>query len=795
MGLRLTFRLYLESDYHVGAGHRLGTEGDSALLRDGDQRPAIRGSTLRPLLRDGLRRLLSSNAMSRHGRRCVASGQEGDDPVPYCESDPCPACLIFGSPARAGQWRVSSAKPVDASRVSKEVRPDWGGQLAYHVRVSPRERRAEPAKLFSREEGDSRLQFEFTAECSQADTGALKQAALLVASARMVRELGAGRRRGRGQCHIDLIRATDSNGVDIAMSGDDSVSPTDRWLSEFERQWLQAAAATTTAGTMADTPAVPRLGSAGARQRYQVIFRTEEPILIAQRAEAANEFESISYIPGGVLLGAIAACAVSRFDVSTESPEARAVFAELFRRGRVRFPMLYPCRVEGERLVPAIPFALDLVTCSLKPGYPGEGHGVWIAGSRKDCAQCGNSKLMDMPGKFIALHPRIRVDVQQRVELHNRINPRTGRVAMRDLFAYRMLEAGHYFTGEIECDLETWETMQEMADLPALGEAAEMRLGKATGRGHGRVSFVIADAGEMPMWIGASFENRCPAAVREVSLTLLTDAILVDAWGRGYGDVWEWLRGELKMTEESLVRRAGAWKSVDGFNGVLGLPRWRDTAVKAGSTVTFHLPEGEAGAAIRTMLQMWEMDGIGLRRHEGFGRIAVNHPAFTLDGFAESPDATPIPAALLTPDAAADDTISVEQAFRNECKKLFGEVNEDDFSPDKGPFCGVARLIWAEAIHGEQAVRSRIKQLEKPESVIDSAVVKKALEARDKEKRLDNKGRKGRERIEKWLDELKSCIEDQERYRRHAARLWTMGLRMMAETIGDMACRGQTEGR
>lgn len=54
MTIRLSFEIQMESDYHVGAGQRAGLTVDSALLRDYDQAPILRGTILAGLLRDGL---------------------------------------------------------------------------------------------------------------------------------------------------------------------------------------------------------------------------------------------------------------------------------------------------------------------------------------------------------------------------------------------------------------------------------------------------------------------------------------------------------------------------------------------------------------------------------------------------------------------------------------------------------------------------------------------------------------------------------------------------------------------
>ena len=62
----LVFRIALKSNYHLGAGYGKGFGVDSALSREDDRRPVIRGTTLCGLLRDGARRLLQLPAMEKY---------------------------------------------------------------------------------------------------------------------------------------------------------------------------------------------------------------------------------------------------------------------------------------------------------------------------------------------------------------------------------------------------------------------------------------------------------------------------------------------------------------------------------------------------------------------------------------------------------------------------------------------------------------------------------------------------------------------------------------------------------
>ena len=114
MTLTLTFEIALLSDYHIGAGHGLGPTVDSALYRDVDGRPVIRGTTVNGLLRDGLYRLLQLEPLHSDDRvKCKASGLRAGDQVPeYCgqflpAAEVCPVCRVFGSPHTPKRWRIS----------------------------------------------------------------------------------------------------------------------------------------------------------------------------------------------------------------------------------------------------------------------------------------------------------------------------------------------------------------------------------------------------------------------------------------------------------------------------------------------------------------------------------------------------------------------------------------------------------------------------------------------------------------------------------------------------------------
>jgi CRISPR-associated protein Csx10 len=212
MTLTLTFEITLRSDYHVDAGHGLGFGVDAALQRDADGVPVIRGSNVVGLLRGGLERLAALSPLKEY--------EKDEDGLPE---------RLFGTAEKPKRWYFSSARPVDLEQPLPQNA--WhpghdGAQQVTRVRVNPRTRRAKPHQLFSQEMGDARLGFRFRATCHAADDAALDEAALLVATARYVRQLGGSRRRGAGECVIHLIEV---DGADVTEAG---------FLQRFREAWL-----------------------------------------------------------------------------------------------------------------------------------------------------------------------------------------------------------------------------------------------------------------------------------------------------------------------------------------------------------------------------------------------------------------------------------------------------------------------------------------------------------------------------------------------------------------------------
>ncbi|ADG06919.1 RAMP superfamily CRISPR-associated protein [Kyrpidia tusciae] len=685
--LTLTFEIEWISNYHVGAGHGKGFGVDSALLRDPDRTPILRGSMLAGLLRDGTCRLLQVIPSKKNSTGDVVD-------------------RLFGSPAQEKSWRISSAGPT--TRFVQDSSTRW------RVRIDPRTRRSEPHKLFSQEEGVAGQTFRFTVTSPYSDEVALDEAALLVAAARFVRESGRSRRRGLGECVIHLV---DVVGADTGKPRDESW---EEWLlKRFERVWLHGEphGERRTGMTVRHAwPSAEKGREEGkekredrTRVRLRMIAYLDEPLLIAQRAAAGNRYDTQTHISGNVILGALATLAARRNNMS--DPATYRDFVALFLRGKMRCSMLYPAYYHNDYLYPTIPAPYGLLTCSVVP-FRGDdvGHGVFPAWKQeKDrCPVCGSR--LEPVGQYVVYHQNVGTLLPERfTEMHIRIDPNSQRVAPGNLYSYSVLGAGQYFLGEIQLSGEKW--WHRLQERTGIGEtrAFTLWLGKARQRGYGKVTGWLERIDSQPfLWVPWPLDRRVKDPSQPLTLTFLTDAIVTHTWGQqAAGISEEWLNRLLGVEKVVLHEVYARTKVVDGFNAVLGLPRWRDMALAAGTTVVFQLPDPPGDWAAR--LQRLEDGGIGIRRHEGFGRVAFNHPLFEERLSAEG-------VIRLQKDMRLRKPSEPDLFHRFWEERLDKAFSPDCFKGQEARLTGLARWLYANRNESPAALAARMNEIGQPAS-------------------------------------------------------------------------------
>ena len=806
MSIRLDFEIALCSDYHVGAGYGLGSAVDSALLRDADNIPVMRGTMLNGLLRQGLYDLLQLPILENK-QKCQQSGKNVT--TTYCgqwhsTEDPCPICAVFGSPSHMKRWRFSSARPAELitpQRNHKNWHPgETAAQINTRVRVNPRTRRAANNQLFSQETGDGRLRFRFSVDCLAEDAAAWAEAEWLVAAARMVRHLGSARRRGRGECEISLVKI-----APILAEAQSTI------LDRFAAR-LQGRPPVINLAPHPQITPLPKI-TAAVHQPYRlrVWMRLDEPLLVSRRADTGNQFETVQSIPGTVLRGALAWRIAHRFGAKLDNPADPIYqdFVTLLFSDAVRFSSLLPLGIDPaspNQAYLSIAAPKDLVTCELHPGYSEggqHGHEVWSKTNDESpeyCPHCHSESTgekvqvgVESLDNFITLNRGgLRSDRQPRqsVEMHISVNPVSGRVKGGELFGFVTLDAGQYFMGEIVCaDKDTWTTLRQMTGLKDGQEVNTLRIGKASRRGHGKVSVICTESTHSP-WHGADLAIRVTDP-EQVIVTLLSDTIIVDDWGRAaQGFANDWLHQELGLPQSATVQvfTERAFSTVRGFqsfNAKLGLPKYRDTVLAAGSTTLLQF-KGIDLAALQDLLRAAETKGIGLRRNEGFGVVAFNHAVHQgkwSEGFLNVPDGLSLETNLKT------HKLTKLRDFEKEWGQILDNIDTKRFA--QSPLEASARILQTTSGKNAALATERLEHLGEQTQVLTSA-----LKGRDKTNFYkEGDGEPGMKIALDHLKKLETLIQEQEGFvPEDEWQLWKIGMERLAERIAGPARQKTLKG-
>lgn len=816
MTVRLEFCLTLHSDYHIGAGYGRGSSIDSALQRDRDGVPVIRGTTLTGLLRDALQRLASLTPLAGKLRSPLPPESTN---LPSQSNRPIQAAdQLFGAPQMPKRWTISSARPVTLL-TPQVTAPINGAHAAAHVRVHPATRRAEARKLFVREEADQRWEFAFTVESIRPDVDTLQEAALLTAAARMIEHVGAGRRRGRGRCSIRLEQIV---GWDLPAT---TPVAQDALLQVFDDYWLQGKPAPFL------PPNKPALktdhqATTKAERRLLLLVRADEPILLSKRAAAGNQFETLDYIPGFVLRGTLATMAAARSQLDQQQSDAYQEFVRLFYRDGLICSNLLPTQYEKSSVYPTIAAPEDLFFSEQHPKDKKleDGDRAPILARQaahsdfKQSVGADSLKLEPTSSRFITVKQAAEFHrVEHCDEMHVTIDELTGRALDANLFGYVALAAGQYWLGEIVCkDESDWHNLRAMTGLPELTEESSrddrkfsplfsLRFGKAQRRGYGKVSAMLIEAPAQDPWRALPFDQRFTDVIKPFTLTLLSDAIVIDEWGRAQqGFDAKWLSkalgfavqiDEAQGQPDPQSGRAMPYqlafaqpRLVDTFNNHFGLPRSRDLALRSGSAVTLKITEQALSAqAITKRLETIETTGIGLRRNEGFGRVVINHPIYQNVCAAVDRNSQFVPDALRHLDDFRKTSIGSEEKWQQDWLQHLEERTEELASFKRSEFAGLMRELASGQIDSLAAAEQLLHKYGSPEK---DDLFKENTFYRQKPNSFAVGQKFAREIA--FLRQLFRSLEEQTQVEEKRQR-WQIGSRILADCIGQEIAK--EEGR
>lgn len=334
-------------------------------------------------------------------------------------------------------------------------------------------------------------------------------------------------------------------------------------------------------------------------------LRLLEPVLISQIAGGEeNSAIGLYFVPGSAVRGVLADRYLQRHP--TADPGSDPTFRQLFLDGSVCFLNAYPWREETRTLPTPLSWMAekewaerDAATVYDWARYPDQRLEHPKAPAGTFCSVTENEAALCSPTRHINVHITL-----------NNVNERTD---ANQVYRYEALAADEVLGGAIIVDDPALARL--LAELLTVGD---LSLGGAHLAGYGRAQ--VLDSAEDAHWKEYAAEET--PSDQELVVTLLSDAVVRGPSGQYDGDVNAALAALLGNTSLRPLRVFERIHQVGGYNRKWSLPLPQAWAAQMGSVYVY--PAGTFDPAQSATVVS---NGIGERRAEGFGRVAINWQA------------------------------------------------------------------------------------------------------------------------------------------------------------------------
>lgn len=342
-----------------------------------------------------------------------------------------------------------------------------------------------------------------------------------------------------------------------------------------------------------------------------VTFKTQQPLLATSFQGDPNSDVSYSYIRGSMIRGAVIRRYLQHTGLKTLDLTDAKVQQLFFDADRTRYLNAYLLSQEQKRTLP-----LPLSWFKDKDAKLEENTSLPVYDFSRD--RDNEPETPKSLGDYFWAKERGGTKLyneKRRINIHNFRDRKKGRSTKNQgkIFQYDALDAGQSFQSVILCEDEDAKTIEDLLTEPNIW------FGGCQSAGYGHCK--IIDVHPKDDWneIGVAEDEREDNEI--LSLTLLSDTLLRDRFGQPSANpalIKDAIEDLLNMPLPQPRNVYTASTLIGGFNLKWGLPLPQLPALKAGSIITFEDVELSA-----EQIQLIEALGIGERREDGFGRIAV----------------------------------------------------------------------------------------------------------------------------------------------------------------------------
>src|SRR6476469_2847182 len=344
-------------------------------------------------------------------------------------------------------------------------------------------------------------------------------------------------------------------------------------------------------------------------------LKTQQPVLATSFQGDPNSDVSYSYIPGSMIRGAIIGRYMRQHNLSELDLTSQEIKRLFFDAHSTRYLNAYLLSQEKQpqRTLPLPLCWFKDKDAELKEDSPIAVYDFSIdRGDDPETPKAVGEYFWSEKGGMINLYKEKR-----RINIHNFRDRQKGRSTdnQGELFRYDALDAGQTFQSVILCEDADATTIQRLLDI-----SENLWLGGSQSAGYGHTK--IIDLKILDRWdeVGIPAEDRENDEI--LSITLFSDTLLRNESGQPVADPILIKHAVEEVLNISLPEPSNIFASstlIGGFNRKWGLPLPQVPALAAGTAIVF-----EGFEIDEAQIQQLEYLGIGERREDGFGRVAVN---------------------------------------------------------------------------------------------------------------------------------------------------------------------------
>lgn len=351
-----------------------------------------------------------------------------------------------------------------------------------------------------------------------------------------------------------------------------------------------------------------------------------QPVLVTALDGDPNSAVSFLYIPGSVLRGAAISVYMRKNKIASIDSGDPVLRNRFF--GGAYFLNAYLARGESCRSLPPLlswrekkhisetRYDWAVAAPETEDQWKTVGsHNFWVIKSATEDHQL----VQETPSLTLMVHT-----------MRDRIYGRARGSAEEDehgaVYRYQALSAGQRFIAAVLCEND--EIAKEMVGLLS----GDFHLGGSRSAGYGHVRLtVIGDPVDRwreinqaiipDAWSGDAELLSEIQAKSQLQITFLSDGLFRNTYGQYCVDP-STIQRELacKLNCNVSIKNAFIGRGlVGGFNNKWGLPMPQTQMVRMGSVLVFEAPDCSAEALVKL-----EQEGLGDRREDGFGRVAIN---------------------------------------------------------------------------------------------------------------------------------------------------------------------------